>query len=149
MDTKIYLDTSVPSAYYDDEKPERQELTKEFWLKIKDYRVNISYLVKDELDQIEDESLKRKMDELIRDFKILKTSDKVRELAEEYIKRGVVPEKFRNDAVHIAIATLNNMDALISWNFKHLVNIKTREEVNLINRNKGFKSIQIIAPPEL
>lgn len=149
MDTKIYLDTSVPSAYYDDEKPERQELTKEFWLKIKDYRVNISDLVKDELDQIEDESLKRKMDELIRDFKILKTSDKVRELAEEYIKRGVVPEKFRNDAVHIAIATVNNMGALISWNFKHLVNIKTREEVNIINRNKGFKSIQIIAPPEL
>ena len=149
MDTKIYLDTSVPSAYYDDEKPERQELTKEFWLKIKDYRVNISDLVKDELDQIEDESLKRKMDELIRDFKILKTSDKVRELAEEYIKRGVVPEKFRNDAVHIAIATVSNMDALISWNFKHLVNIKTREEVNLTNRNQGFKSIQIIAPPEL
>lgn len=89
------------------------------------------------------------MSELTKNFKVLISNDKVKELAEEYIKEGIVPEKFKNDAIHIAIATVNNIDALVSWNFKHLVNIKTREEVNLINKNKGFKSIQIIAPPEL
>lgn len=146
--TKIYLDTSVPSAYYDSEKPERQELTKEFWLKIKNSIVHISELVKQELSQIENENLRRNISKLIKKFKVLKLTNKVKKLSEEYIKEGVVPERFKNDATHIAISTINNMDFLISWNFRHLVNVKTKRLVNAVNKKNGYKKIEIIAPPE-
>lgn len=146
--TSIYLDTSVPSAYYDGEKPERQELTKEFWQKIKDYEVYVSELVKQELNQIGDETLKGKMLKLIGDFKALKSTDEVKKLTDKYIEEGVVPEKFESDVLHIAIATANGVDFLISWNFKHLVNVKTKRMVNLINVKNGYKEIEVIAPPE-
>lgn len=146
---KIYLDTSVPSAYYDDEKPERQELTKEFWSKIKNTKIYISELVNQELDLIEDESLKKKMFNLIENFEVLKLTEEIKKLADEYVQERVVPEKFKNDAVHIAAATIENVNSLVSWNFKHLVNIKTRQMVNLVNLKKGYKPIEIIAPPEL
>jgi predicted nucleic acid-binding protein len=145
---RIYLDTSVPSAYYDNEKPERQDLTKEFWLKTNTCETHISELVKQELNQVENEVLKKRILKLIRNFVILKLTDEVEELAEEYIKENVIPEKFRSDAIHIAIATLNNIDLLISWNFKHLVNVKTKRIVNLVNAKNGYKEIEIISPPE-
>jgi len=51
--------------------------------------------------------------------------------------------------VHIAIAVVNDVDYLISWNFKHLVKVNTRRIVNLTNILLGFNQIEIIAPPEL
>lgn len=73
----------------------------------------------------------------------------VEELADEYMNKGIVLDKFRNDAVHIAVAVINNIDFLISWNFRHLVKVKTRKIVNLINELLGYPHIEIIAPPEL
>lgn len=145
---KMYLDTSIASAYHDNEKPERQELTKEFWLKIKSSKVYISELVKQELNQVENEILRKKLLELIGNFVELKITEEIRRLAEEYVKEQIIPEKFRDDAIHIAIATINDINFLLSWNFKHLVNVKTRQMVDLVNLKKGYKPIQIIAPPE-
>lgn len=144
----VYLDTSVPSAYYDDEKPERQELTKEFWLKINDAKVYILELVNQELNQIEDKILKEKILKLLDNFEVLQLTDEVKKLADEYIKEDVVPKKFKNDAIHIAVAAVNNVNFLISWNFKHLVNVKTKQMVNLVNVKNGYKEMEIIAPPE-
>jgi len=144
----IYLDTSVPSAYYDDEKPERQELTREFWLKINTAKVYISELVNQELNQIENKILKEKILKLLKDFEVLQLTDEAKNLADEYIKEEVVPKKFKNDAIHIAIAVVNSVYFLISWNFKHLVNVKTKQMVNLVNVKNGYKEIEIIAPPE-
>jgi len=67
----------------------------------------------------------------------------------KYIKKEIFPEKYRDDALHLAIATVNGVDILISWNFEHLVKRKTRLEANLANSLNGYKSIDIIVPPEL
>lgn len=147
--TKLYLDTSVPSAFYDGGKQERKELTQEFWKKLEKYEVYISTLVIDELNQVKDKILREKLLRLVKRYEKLKSNKKSENLADEYIKEGIISEKFRNDAVHIAIAVVNNINFLISWNFKHLVNIKTRQMVNLVNLKKGFKTIEIIAPPEI
>lgn len=59
-----------------------------------------------------------------------------------------IPSMYYDD-YHIAIATVNQMDFLVSWNFRHIVNVKTKQMVNLINLQNGYKTIEIIAPPEL
>ena len=146
---KIYLDTSVFSAYYDERVKTRSEQTKIFWQKLVEYEGYISQIVLDELGAVTDEELRRKLMDLTKGFETLNIDSKAEALADQYIKRGIFPEKYRDDALHLAIATINDVDILISWNFEHLVKRKTRLEANLANSLNGYKSIDIIVPPEL
>ena len=143
----LYLDTSVPSAYYDERKPERQRLTWEFWEKLGDYEVYIS-----EMTEIELKNTKEKRDQflsLIAGMEMLPITEEVIELVQIYLKNKVVPKAKEEDAYHIAVATLNEIDIIVSWNFDHLVNIKTRRRVNGVNILEGYKPIEIISLPEL
>jgi len=146
---KLYLDTSVPSVYHDNRQPERQEMTKEFWNKLDDFDVYISDIVKKEVEKVEDEQLKQKLLKLIENYKILKLSEEAKKLGQEYIRNEIIPEKAEADAYHIAIATVNQMDFLVTWNFRHMVKVKTKRMVNLVNLQNGYKTIEIISPPEL
>ncbi len=146
---KIYLDTSVFSAYYDDRVMIRQEQTKQFWPKLNDYDKYISDIVFEELNAVTDDGLRNKLIELTNDFGTLKIDAEVEALTDQYIKKGIFPEKYRDDALHLAVATVNGIDILLSWNFEHLVKRKTRLEANLANSLNGYKSIDIIVPPEL
>ncbi len=146
---KVYLDTSVFSAYFDDRSPMRQNQTKKFWGQLKKYERHASDLVLDELNAVTDEDLRNNMIELTNDFQILKVNDQCITLAEKYIERGIFPERYRDDAIHLAIASVNGIEILVSWNFEHLVKRKTRLEANLANSLNGYRSIDIIAPPEL
>ena len=146
---KLYLDTSVFSAYYDNRAKMRQEQTKEFWTKLTDYEKYASDLVVDELNAVTDEKLRDNLIKLTYDIIILKVDDESDNLAKKYIERGIFPERYRDDAIHLAIATVNGIDILVSWYFEHLVKRKTRLEANLANSLNGYKSIDIIAPPEL
>lgn len=69
-------------------------------------------------------------------------------LAEAYIEAGVLSRSSVEDAQHVAIATLNNLDAVVSWNFKHLVNLRRIKLVNAVNEQMGYKHIEIISPLE-
>jgi hypothetical protein len=89
------------------------------------------------------------MEDLVRDFIVIRFDEQVDELAQEYIARGIFPEKYLSDANHIAIAAVNRIGYFASWNFKHIVKVKTRREVNLVNSIKGYEQIEIVAPPEL
>jgi hypothetical protein len=139
---KIYLDTTVPSAYCDARTPERQKLTRQFWLeRLPDFQPVISDVVLLEIAGTANTLQRDSMQELL--------DDDSRKLAIEYVERGIFPEKQLQDANHIAIAVVNDIDYLISWNFKHLVKVNTRRLVNLTNILLGFNQIEIIAPPEL
>ena len=70
-------------------------------------------------------------------------------LANAYLEAGILPQKYFNDALHIAVATVNGIKFIVSWNFQHFVNVKTRQMVNLVNLREGYGVIEIIAPPEL
>ena len=146
---KIYLDTSVFSSYFDERVKIRSEQTKIFWQKLVEYDGYISQIVLDELGAVTDDELGRKLMDLIKEFQKLDVDSEVEALADQYIKRGIFPEKYRDDALHLAVDTVNDMDILISWNFEHLVKRKTRLEANLANSLNGYKSIDIIVPPEL
>ena len=82
-------------------------------------------------------------------FEFLGIPEEVKNLADEYVRRTIFPEHYKTDAIHVAVAVVNDIDFLISWNFKHLVKVKTRRMVNLVNVVLGYPAIEIIAPPEL
>ncbi len=72
------------------------------------------------------------------------------ELADEYIKAGIVPAKKRDDARHVALATLGGVDILVSWNHRHLANARKRELFNAVNLLEGrTQPLEICTPFEV
>jgi hypothetical protein len=83
------------------------------------------------------------------EFQILSLTDEVAELANEYIKGGVLTEKSIDDCLHVAHAVVSNCDVIVSWNFKHLVNFKTIDKVRIVNAINRYREISIISPTML
>lgn len=147
---KLYLDTSVISAYYDQRVKERQKETMKFWKDIlPKYQVYISELTVKETVNTSQLSLKKKLTALTKGFNILKLNSKIKVLADSYIKEGIFSSPQRADALHVAIASFYGVSYLASWNFEHLVKVKTRRMVSLVNVLKGFREIEIVMPAEL
>ena len=101
------------------------------------------------MDDTKDENLRKRLRRLIKGFKILKSNKKIRDLARVYIERGVFSERYVDDALHVAITTFYEISYLVSWNFEHLVKVKTRKWVNSVNTLEGFTEIEIVSPQEL
>lgn len=76
----------------------------------------------------------------------LETTDEVVDLATEYIDEKVVGQTSYADCMHIALATINKADYLISWNFKHIVNVQRIRGYNAINLKNGYKILEIRSP---
>ena len=148
MKTNIYLDTTVISALFDERTPERMIQTQQFWEYVNRYNVFISELVIDEIKGAS-QPLQDKMLEKITNFTSLSITDEVQYLAEVYIKNELFPEKYFDDALHTALASTNRIGILLSWNFTHLVKVKTRRMVALINAIHNYNPVEIISPPEL
>lgn len=146
----LYLDTSVVSAYYDKRAEERLAATLNFWDNVMpNYKVLISEITVNELEDTKDEALKKKFRKLVEVFSILKINSKASDLAHAYVSHGIFPEKYIDDALHVAIATCHDISYVVSWNFEHLVKVKTRKTVNSVNILEGYKEIEIISPQEL
>ena len=141
----LYLDTSVIGGYYDDEFMRDTRL---LFQKIKDgkYNVYISNLTIKELEDAP-EIVRNVLNDI--EYKTISVLPEYEELADEYIKEKVVGATSRDDCVHIATATINNVDVLVSWNFKHIVNIDRIKGYNLINMKNGYKQLEIRSPKEL
>ena len=146
---RVYIDTTVPSAYFDGRTPDRQSQTQDFWKRLPSYEAVISALVLGEINDTPDSDRRKNLERLVGDLPVLPLTAEAEVLAEEYIKRGAIPVKYREDALHVAIAVVHQIPLLASWNFTHLVNIKTRRLVNLVNALLGHGQIEIVSPPEL
>lgn len=146
---RIYLDTSVFSAFYDERTPERQRLTQQFWATLEEYEVLCSQLVLDELGHVGDPVLREKLIKLTEGCQVLPVGEAEQELARAYVAAGVVPARYIADAIHIAVAVLGGADILVSWNFQHLVRRSTRLLVNYVNAQRGLPPLEILAPPEV
>jgi len=87
----------------------------------------------------------------VREISILNNEDvEISKLAEVYINKGIIPKVKIEDALHIAYAVVFEMDVLLSWNFKHLANIKKEKDVLLTNMENGYNyPIRIITPMEV
>lgn len=71
------------------------------------------------------------------------------ELADAYLMHKILPRNYRNDAIHIALATISVADLLVSWNFKHVVHFKKIQMFNAVNIEMGYKPILIYSPREV
>lgn len=79
----------------------------------------------------------------------IETTIEATQLADIYIKENVVGETSRADCLHIALATLYNADILVSWNFKHIVNVNRIRGYNSVNYRQGHKTLEIRTPREI
>jgi predicted nucleic acid-binding protein len=147
---KLYLDTTVLNFAFADDAPKEMKATLQFFKQIDRFNIVISDIALDEISRCH--ALKRsRMMELIRryDWDILELDRAAQSLAGRYMAEGIIPVKYRDDAYHIAIATVNNCDAILSWNFQHIVKMKTKREVVGINMIEGYKPIDIYTPGEV
>lgn len=149
---KIYIETSVPNFLVSTQDSiEKQEITKQFFKeKIAGHSVFISDLVLKEIENAP-ESKRDKLRKVISEYKIraLKLTKEAQGLAEEYLKEGIIPKRYSTDALHIAIAVVNKMDAVVSWNMQHIVRLKTIKGVNEINKKLNYPHIFINTPEEV
>ncbi len=146
---KIYLDTSVISALFDARNPERKSLTESFFEQIESFDPFISEITTAEIERTPDLTLRSKMREVALQFQAIPLTDDVEWLANEYVRYGAVPESYLEDAYHIAVAVINEMDCILSWNFRHIVRRKTRDIVRMVNSIDTFRQIEIMTPAEL
>lgn len=144
----IYLDTTIISALFDARTPERKMYTELFWDKLPEYEVYISDLVIDEINGASD-LLRSKMLETVHSFVKLPVSKTAETLAGMYVENGIFPVKYFDDALHVALAAVNKISIVASWNFTHLVKVKTRRLVALVNAVQNFDPAEIVSPPEL
>jgi hypothetical protein len=80
---------------------------------------------------------------------VLDFNDEAERLADLYVAEGVIPEKYRTDGLHIAIAAVNYLDMIISMNFQHIVKRKTERMTAAINTLNGYKAVDICNPMEV
>ena len=77
------------------------------------------------------------------------SKQEVLDLSNKYIEAGAISANYSEDSYHIAIAVINDIDILLSWNFRHMVQRKTKDIVNMINTLNRLNHIEIITPAEL
>lgn len=82
-------------------------------------------------------------------IEFIETTDEATQLADTYIQENVVGETSRADCLHNALATINNADILVSWNFKHIVNINRIRGYNSVNYRHGHKMLEIRTPRKI
>ncbi|MDX1904013.1 MAG: type II toxin-antitoxin system VapC family toxin [Thermonemataceae bacterium] len=147
MKQRIYIDTSVFGGHFDEEFKDH---TVPLFDRIKsgEFLVLYSTVTQDEL-----ENAPEKVKELVKSLRVdlteyIETTDEAIDLATEYITEKVVGQTSYADCLHIALATINRADFLVSWNFKHIVNIERIRGYNSINIKNGYKQLEIRSPRE-
>jgi len=144
---KLYIDTSVIGGYFDQEF---EEETKALFDKVKqnEYSIVLSDLTERELlGSPKNVKMLLKYLGIIPEIVLMTTE--VDALAEEYLHEKVVGETSKDDCLHIALATINKIDILVSWNFKHIVNVKRIRGYNAINIKNGYSVLEIRSPKDL
>ena len=147
---KLYLDTTIFNFALPENTSEEGDFTRKFFKNIDRFEVSISNTVFEEVSRCPMPKRSQLVELINRhDLNVLELDKESTKLAERYIKEKMIPVKYENDAFHIAIATVNNIDAILSWNFEHIVKVKTKREVVGINLIMGYRRLDIYTPREV
>ncbi|MCA1632368.1 MAG: type II toxin-antitoxin system VapC family toxin [Acidobacteria bacterium] len=146
MKQSIYIETSVVGAYLDNGEPFRRDLTIRWWEhELSEYRAVVSPLVVRELERVPEPHRTGYL-KLISTLEQVELTEEAAILAEGYIARGIFHRKYLGDAVHVAVASVNKIDYLVTWNFGHLANVRRQARIRLFNTAAGFFVPQIVTP---
>ena len=148
MIPRIYFDTSVFGGMYD------TEFEKETTLLFEKVALGQIICVYSNLTESELSKAPQRVKDFFQDVKnehkevILVTPEGFK-LAQTYIDTNVVGQTSLDDCIHIATATLSKVDVLVSWNFKHIVNVYRIRGYNSVNLRLGYATIDIRSPKEI
>jgi hypothetical protein len=142
------LDTSVIGGCCD---PEFQEWSNGLLADVKEGKFS---LFLSELSDAEVQDAPEEVRNIYLEFRncanrILELSPEAIELADAYLNHAILTLNYRNDAQHIALATVAGADVLVSWNFKHVVHFEKIQKFNAVNIEMGYKPILIFSPREV
>ena len=148
MIQRMYTGTSVIGGYFDEEF---EFYTKLFFEKVEQgkFKVILSDILTTELKGAPEEVLTFYQSIPKTQIEYVDQSEDSIQLGDEYINEGVVGKTSRTDCRHIALATLVNADILVSWNFKHIVNITRIRGYNSVNIKNGHRVLEIRTPREI
>ncbi len=153
MKRKIYVETSVIS--YLTARPSKtiigaahQQLTLAWWEKRGQYELMVSEVVLRECGAGDSESAAKRL-EVVRDLPLLLITEQAIKIAEDLIKQKIVPLKAIEDALHIAIATANGVDYLVTWNCRHIANPEIQRGIASYLEQIGAVLPFICTPEEL
>jgi len=143
----LYLDTSVIGGFFD---KEFSDATRQLFKEINagKYEIFISDLTLRELLKAP-AKVKTLLHEMQLPYNEIIVTNECIALAKEYMKEQVVGQSSMDDCIHIATATVNNTDLLVSWNFKHIVNVHRIRGYNSVNIKNGYSSIEIRSPKDI
>ena len=148
MKPRLYLDTSVIGGYFD---AEWMDDTRELWAQARagKWQLLTSIVTERELHDAPGQ-VRQLFEETFRGpTDLLAVTDEVEDLAQEYLKAGVVSAKFADDARHVALCTVHRINHLVSWNFRHLVNVRREAGFCAVNLLQGHPPVSIVNPKEL
>jgi len=149
---KVYLESTVFNFFFADDAPDKKQDALRLFAEIKDgkYAPYTSNAVLLELAK-DAEPKRGKMLALIETYnvEILSAHADETRLANIYVAEGIIPEKYATDALHIASTTVNDLDFIVSYNFKHIVKRKTIMMTESVNIREGYKRIGIFSPTEV
>ncbi len=150
--SKIYLETSVISAYFDfkEQDERRKRETQLFWdYSLREYEPYISDLIITELQDTPVAEWRETLLGLVKDIPHLPFTEESVELGKKYLEAKLIPPGKKPDAYHFAIATLNDIDILVSWNYDHIANIETEKKINAINTLNNLPIVKTEFPSKL
>jgi predicted nucleic acid-binding protein len=147
---RVYVDNSVVSGMFDDHMPERVEHMRQFWQAVIDGKIRI---IASDVMRIELDNAPMHVQDFFGDLpesqiEHVKSTDESDDLATQYISTKVISENHKNDCKHIAIATIANADAVVSWNCEDMVNPNRIPKYNEVNTKHGYQEIKIQTPKE-
>jgi len=154
MRAKVYVETSVLS--YLAARPSRdaitagrQAITQRWWETEREkYTLVVSEAVEAECERGDPQMVERRR-RLLDEISLFPVDERMLELAKRLVAPGAVPDKAGQDAVHIAAAAVEECEFLLTWNFRHIANVRIRREVERILANHGYTKTTICTPEEL
>ena len=149
---KIYIETSVVSYYVADLSSNlmvsaHQLATKRMWSVLPLYEVYISDTVIEEAARGNSKLADKRLYAMT-DFSILPINKEVESLADKFLAQQVIPEKCPEDALHIAVAALNEVEIIVTWNFKHINNPFIYKRIEKIIEDAGYPAPVMCSPEE-
>ena len=153
MKAKVYIETSIPGYLCARHSRDlimaaNQRITEEWWEDRNQFDLYISALVVQEAGAGDPIAAQKRIEQL-KDIPELGITEDVESFAGILIQKVPLPEKAKVDALHIAVATLNGMDYLLTWNCAHIANAVLRPKVEAICRELGYEPPTICTPQEL
>jgi predicted nucleic acid-binding protein len=149
---KLYIETSVPNMLFAEDAPEKRAATEVFfdWLRVADDDLFSSEVVKKEIDRASEPKRSR----MVKAFAglpitVLDITNEAVGLSEIHVREGITPVRYQNDALHVALAVCHTLDVVVSWNMKHLVNVRKVQRINAVNLRYGLPAIRVHTPEEI